>query len=237
MRAYPEVYLNEVVENQGKLFDYIAHEFPMMNTVDFINAYMVSKTRRAIDQGQAYVNTMDAKTLWEYFIKTEDYSLKIGVVNREKVQRPYPFYIGKTLRVVMQPPYNLMVEFETGEKRVLNIEKHIDNDPNLRILKERKDLLYAPKVSPCGYMTAWEADGFYGEFHNDHVFIHGKDIGGALGGFFPMWLGEFYAYYQWYYNLPSAEVIRRLPISKMKPSYWGLRDYPLEIAMEKVGMV
>ena len=27
MRAYSEVYLNEVVENQGKLFDYIAHKF------------------------------------------------------------------------------------------------------------------------------------------------------------------------------------------------------------------
>ena len=237
MRAYSEVYLDEVVENQGKLFDYIAHEFLMMNTEDFINTYMVSKTRNAIDRGQAYVNTMDAQTLWDYFVKTEDYSLKLGIVNRENMCREYPFYIGKTINVAMQPPYNLMVEFETGEKRVLNIEKYIDETPSLRVLKEKKKLLYSPIVSPCGYMTAWEEPGFYREFHNDLVFINGKDIVGALGGFFPMWLGEFYAYYQWYYNLPSSEIIRRLPISKMKTLFWGLRDYPLEIVIEKVGLV
>lgn len=195
MRAYSEVYLNEVVENQGKLFDYITHEFLMMNTEDFINTYMVSKTRKAIDSGQAYVNTMDAQSLWDYFVKTESYNLKLGVVNRENVRREYPFYIGKTINVAMQPPYNLMVEFETGEKRVINIEKYIDETPNLRVLKGKKKLLYSPIVSPCGYMTAWEEPGFYREFHNDLVFINGKDIVGALGGFFPMWLGEFYAYY------------------------------------------
>ena len=37
MAAYPEVYLDEVVENQGKLFDYVAHSFPDSDTVDFIN--------------------------------------------------------------------------------------------------------------------------------------------------------------------------------------------------------
>lgn len=69
MAAYPEVYLDEVVENQGKLFDYVAHSFPDSDTVDFINAYMSSKTRKHIDDGQAYVNTMDAGQLWDYFSK------------------------------------------------------------------------------------------------------------------------------------------------------------------------
>ena len=41
MAAYPEVYLDEVVENQGKLFDYVAHSFPDSDTVDFINAGFV----------------------------------------------------------------------------------------------------------------------------------------------------------------------------------------------------
>ena len=78
MAAYPEVYLDEVVENQGKLFDYVAHSFPDSDTVDFINAYMSSKTRKHIDDGQAYVNTMDAGQLWDYFSKNEPYSLKPG---------------------------------------------------------------------------------------------------------------------------------------------------------------
>ena len=29
----------------------------------------------------------------------------------------------------------------------------------------------------------------------------------AIEGFMPDWIGEFYAYYQWYYNIPSAEVV------------------------------
>ena len=78
MQAYPEDYLNEVVENQGKLFDYVAQTYPDKDTKDFIQAYMNSKTRKSIDEAKAYVNTMDAKTLWDYFIKTENYTLKSG---------------------------------------------------------------------------------------------------------------------------------------------------------------
>ena len=78
MRAYSDVYLGDVVENQGKLFDYVANTYPDKDTEDFINAYMTSKTRQSIDQAKAYVNTMDAKELWEYFKETEHYSLQQG---------------------------------------------------------------------------------------------------------------------------------------------------------------
>ena len=71
MRAYAEEYLNDVVENQGKLFDFIAQTYPDKDTEEFINTYMASKTRKSIDEAQAYVNTMDAKELWNYFNKTE----------------------------------------------------------------------------------------------------------------------------------------------------------------------
>lgn len=78
MRAYSEVYLGDVVENQGKLFDFVAQTFPDKDTEDFINAYMASKTRKSIDEAKAYVNTMDAKELWQYFLQTEGYVLKPG---------------------------------------------------------------------------------------------------------------------------------------------------------------
>ena len=55
MRAYSDVYLGDVVENQGKLFDYVANTYPDKDTEDFINAYMTSKTRQSIDQAKAYV--------------------------------------------------------------------------------------------------------------------------------------------------------------------------------------
>ena len=138
MGAYSEVYLDEVVENQGKLFDFVAQTFPDKDTEDFIRAYMVRKTRKCIDESKAYVNTMNAKELWEYFSDTERYELKSGE---------------------------------------------------------------------------------------------------ALGGFLPDWIGEFYAYYQWYFDMPSKEVIQKIPIDFLKKAYYGLHDLDLDLAVQKVGKV
>lgn len=138
MRAYDEIYLNEVVENQGKLFDYIAQEYPNKDTEDFITAYMLSKTRKSIDESKAYVTTMNAKELLDYFQKNEGYT------------------------------------FKQGE---------------------------------------------------------------ALGGFLPDWVGEFYAYYQWYYNLKSAEVLQKIPLNFLKKAYHGLHDLELDLAVQKVGEI
>ena len=136
MRAYSEEYLNDVVENQGKLFDFVAQTFPNMDTEDFINTYMISKTRKSIDEAKAYVNTMDAKELWKYFSDTEQYQLKDGE---------------------------------------------------------------------------------------------------ALEGFMPDWIGEFYAYYQWYFNIPSSELIQKIPVDFLKKAYYGLHDLELDLDVQKVG--
>ena len=136
MRAYSETYLDDVVESQGKLFDFVAQTFPENDTTDFIEAYMKSKTRKYIDESMAYVNTMDAKELWRYFSDTEKYKLKAGK---------------------------------------------------------------------------------------------------ALEGFMPDWIGEFYAYYQWYYNIPSSEVIEKVPLNFLMKAYHGLHDLELDLAVKKVG--
>lgn len=138
MRAYAKDYLNDVVENQGKLFDLVAQTYPDKDTKDFIRAYMLSKTRKSIDEAQAYVNTMDAESLWKYFTETEHYELKSGI---------------------------------------------------------------------------------------------------ALEGFMPDWVGEFYAYYQWYYNIPSADVIKKIPIDFLMTAYHGLHDLDLDLAVKKVGEI
>ena len=138
MPAYSDVYLDDVVENQGKLFDFVAQSFPDTDTIEFIKAYMTSKTRKSIDEAKAYVITMNAEELWNYFSKTEGYKLKTG---------------------------------------------------------------------------------------------H------ALQGFMPDWIGEFYAYYQWYYNIPSPEVIKKVPIDFLMKAYYGLHDLELDLAVKKVGEV
>ena len=137
MRAYADAYLGDVVEAQGKLFDLVA-SFSNKDTEDFINVYMESKTRKCIDEAKAYVSTMDAKELFNYFSQNENYELKSGK---------------------------------------------------------------------------------------------------AMEGFAPDWMGQFYAYYQWYYNLPSEEVIKRIPVSFLKKAYFGLHDLDLDLAVQKIGVV
>lgn len=59
--------------------------------------------------------------------------------------------------------------------------------------------------------------------------------GQSLKGFLPDWIGQFYAYYQWFYNLSSSEVLKRVPISFLKMAYPGLHDLDLQLAVQKVG--
>lgn len=59
--------------------------------------------------------------------------------------------------------------------------------------------------------------------------------GKALEGFMPDWIGEFYAYYQWYYNIPSSEVIEKVPLNFLMKAYHGLHDLELDLAVKKVG--
>lgn len=138
MRAYAQDYLDDVVETQGKLFDFVSFAYPDMDTEDFINTYMASKTRKSIDESQAYVNTMNANELWKYFVETEKYILKRGK---------------------------------------------------------------------------------------------------SLKGFIPDWIGEFYAYYQWYYDIPSSEIIKKIPLDFLEKAYYGLHDLELDLAVQKVGKV
>lgn len=61
--------------------------------------------------------------------------------------------------------------------------------------------------------------------------------GKAIEGFMPDWIGEFYAYYQWYYNIPSSEVVKKITVSFLMKAYSGLYDLELYLAVKKVGAV
>lgn len=136
MTAYSEAYLDEVVENQGKLFEFVAENYPDRDTKDFIENYMKSNTRRYIDEAQAFVCTKDYQELWEYFCRVDGYQLKKG---------------------------------------------------------------------------------------------------NSLTGFTPDWIGRFYAYFQWFYNIPSSEVIKKVPLDYLIKAYPGLHDLELDLAVKKVG--
>ena len=70
--------LEAVVRTQGELFDAFARGNPDCDTDDFITAYMSGATRADIDAGQAYVCTMNARELMEWFLSKSGYRPKPG---------------------------------------------------------------------------------------------------------------------------------------------------------------
>ena len=60
MNAYPECYVNEIVETQGKLFELVA-DSPSVDFDDFIEKYMASKTRNYLDRADAYLSNLNEK--------------------------------------------------------------------------------------------------------------------------------------------------------------------------------
>ena len=77
MNAYPECYVNEIVETQGKLFELVA-DTPSVDFEDFINRYMIGKTRSYLDRADAYLSNLNEKELYEYFCKLDGFSPKKG---------------------------------------------------------------------------------------------------------------------------------------------------------------
>ena len=76
--VFSKSYLEEVVENQGKLFEYAEEHYPGIDVANFIESYMKSHTRAMADEGQAYVCTMDAETLYNSFLENDKYEPKQG---------------------------------------------------------------------------------------------------------------------------------------------------------------
>lgn len=58
-----------------------------------------------------------------------------------------------------------------------------------------------------GYVNTMNAEEFWEYFSKTERYTL-KD-GKALEGFMLDWIGEFYAYYQWYYNVLSSEVVKK----------------------------
>lgn len=77
MNAYPECYVNEIVETQGKLFELVS-DSPSIDFDDFIERYMTGKTRTYLDRADAYLSNLNEKELFEYFCKVDGFYPKVG---------------------------------------------------------------------------------------------------------------------------------------------------------------
>lgn len=83
------------------------------------------------------------------------------------------------------------------------------------------------------YVATMDASELWKYFQKTDNFIPLQ--GEGIGGFLPNWIGQFYAYYQWYYNTKSSQVIEEVPLDFIIAEYQGLHDLDLESAVKKVG--
>lgn len=90
---------------------------------------------------------------------------------------------------------------------------------------------YIDKAQP--YVATMDAHELWEYFQKTDHFIPVQ--GKGIGGFIPNWIGQFYAYYQWYYNKPSTQVLEEIPLSFIVAGYRGLHDLDLKLAVQKVG--
>lgn len=70
MGAYNEVYLSQVIEEQGKFFERLQDIEPPIDSAAFITAYMHSDVRKQLDDGQAWYLTLNADGLKRVFLET-----------------------------------------------------------------------------------------------------------------------------------------------------------------------
>lgn len=75
---YDRLYLQEVVEAQGALFERLQDVAPTVDGVEFVRSYMKSETRSFIDQGDVYLATIGPKGLLEYYQREERPKFKVG---------------------------------------------------------------------------------------------------------------------------------------------------------------
>ena len=135
-RAYDEVYLPMVVEEQGRFFESFQFTHPDRDGIALIAGYLRSGVRAALDRGDAWYLTLDAAHLRKVYFDQEK-----------------------------------------------------------------------PAPGP----------------------------GRPLTGFLPQWIGEFYALAQWYWNVPSRELVERIPVADLCAVYPGAHDLDLRRAVEKLG--
>ena len=77
MSAYPECYVNEIVETQGKLFELVADN-ASVDFDDFVRRYMTGKPRTFLDRADAYLSNLNEKELFDYFCKLDGFAPKAG---------------------------------------------------------------------------------------------------------------------------------------------------------------
>ena len=83
------------------------------------------------------------------------------------------------------------------------------------------------------YVCTLDAKALWDYFCKTDHFM--PKCGDAIGGFSVNWIGQFYAYFQWSYNISSRKVIERIPLDFIYTAYNGLHDLELDLAVKKVG--
>lgn len=76
--AYPIAYRDEIVETQGRLFGRLEREHPGCDGVDFIESYLRSDLRSAVDCAEPIPANLSAGELEARFVRESAYEFRPG---------------------------------------------------------------------------------------------------------------------------------------------------------------
>ncbi len=96
------------------------------------------------------------------------------------INKNIPFFIPKAEKVKVEPPYTVVVWYETDEIYSLNMEKYIREHDEYTALLDNPDLFKTVEVGLDGYSLEWNIDGKIITFHTDNVFLYGKCLVGYM---------------------------------------------------------
>ena len=71
VHPYDQLYLQEISETQGALFERLQDVAPETDGIEFVRSYMKSATRAYIDKGDVYLSTLGPKELLEYYVRED----------------------------------------------------------------------------------------------------------------------------------------------------------------------
>lgn len=75
---YNAIYLQEISETQGALFESLQDIAPKVDGLEFIRSYMKSDTRQFLDKGDVYLATLGPRELMDYYLTEDAHETKPG---------------------------------------------------------------------------------------------------------------------------------------------------------------
>ena len=90
-------------------------------------------------------------------------------------RRRIPFFVPKIIQATALDPFMLKCEYETGEMKILDVQKMFSALPELKVLEEHPEYFDSVEISICDYQVFWMCGEDFVFLHGDYIYTYGED--------------------------------------------------------------